>query len=136
MLTNSFSSKSWILFFFGSNKRPPIRGPSCILTINKKIMYLKYRSCPNIVFVVWQLSCHNFDLRIRHLCITKEVFCWFKGTIRLEIVWGNNFVGHQSENKYELLEVVGYTNSNYVGDLEDKKSITKYYFFTNETIVT
>lgn len=37
----------------------------------RKLIYLKYRSYPDIVFVVWQLSCHNSDLQIRHLCITK-----------------------------------------------------------------
>ena len=34
------------------------------------------------------------------------------------------------------MRIVGYTNSNYVGDLEDKKLITRYYFFLNRRIVT
>lgn len=53
----------------------------------------------------------------------------------LGIVWGNDPAGHR-QGKYGLLEVVGYADSNYTGDLEDKKSIMGYYFFLRGAITT
>lgn len=41
----------------------------------------------------------------------------------------NKFTDNQSKDKYRLLEVVGYANSKYANNLEDRKLITKYYFF-------
>lgn len=99
-------------------------------------MYLSCGTHPDIAFVVEQLSRHNSDLQVGHLRITKQVFHYLKGTITLGIVWGNDPAGHQSEDKYGSLGVMGYTNSNYTGDLEDRKSITQYCLFIGGAIVT
>ncbi len=32
--------------------------------------------------------------------------------------------------------LIGFTNSNFVGDLEDQKSVMGYYFFLNEVVVS
>ena len=71
-----------------------------------------------------------------HLRIAKQVVCYFKGTITLEIVWKNDPIGHQFEDKYGSLGVVSYINSNYADDLKDRKSIIRYNFFISRAIVT
>lgn len=47
----------------------------------------------------------------------------------------NNLTDNQSKDKYRLLEVMDYTNSKYANNLEDRKLITKYYFFICKVIV-
>ena len=51
----------------------------------KKLIYLTYGTYPNIIFMVKQLSYHNSDLQIRHLCIAKQVLRYLKKTITLGI---------------------------------------------------
>ena len=100
------------------------------------LMYLSCGTRPDNAFVVRQLSCHNADPQIGHLYITKQVLRYLKGTITLGIKWGNNPAGHRSREKYKKLEVIGYTDSSYAGNLEDKKLITRYCFFFGRAIVT
>ena len=101
-----------------------------------KLMYLSCGTRPDIAFVVGQLSCYNSDRQIGHLRIAKQVLRYLKGTITLGIEWGNNPAGYRSGGKYGELGVVGYADSSYAGDLEDRKSITEYYFFLSGAIVT
>lgn len=58
-----------------------------------------------------------------------------KKLITLVIVQENNLAGHWKK-KYRLLEVVGYVNKNYAGDLNNKKSIMGYCFFFRKAIIT
>ena len=99
-------------------------------------MYLSCGTRPDIAFVVGQLSRHNADPRIGHLRIAKQVLRYLKGTITLGIEWGNDPAGHRSGGKYGELGVVGYADSSYAGNLEDRKSIIGYYFFFGRAIVT
>lgn len=48
-------------------------------------IYLSCETRPDIAFVIGQLSCHNSDLRIEHLCIVKLVLHYLKKTITLDI---------------------------------------------------
>ena len=101
-----------------------------------KLIYLSCGTRPDIAFVVGQLSRHNSDPRTGHLRIAKQVLRYMKGTITLGIEWGNDPAGHRSGGKYGELGVVGYADSSYAGDLEDRKSITGYCFFLGGAIVT
>lgn len=58
-----------------------------------------------------------------------------KRIITLDIEWRNNLPSYWLGKKYRKLEMVGYTNSNYTGNLKDKKSIIEYYFFLVGVIV-
>lgn len=99
-----------------------------------KLMYLACGTRPDIFFVTGLLSRHNSDPRIGHLRIAKQVLCYLKGTINLGIVWGTDPIGHRE--KYGPMGVVGYADSSYAGDPEDRKSITGYCFFLGGGIVT
>ena len=99
-------------------------------------MYLSYGTRPDIAFVVGQLSRHNSNPRIKHLCIAKQVLCYLKSTIILGIEWDNNLAGHKAGEKYGEMGVVGYADSSYAGDIEDSKSIIRYYFFFDGDVIT
>lgn len=99
-------------------------------------MYLSCETRPDIAFVVGQLSRHNSDPRIEHLRIAKQVLRYLKGTITLGIEWENDPAGHRLGGRYGELGMVGYADSSYAGDLEDRKSITGYCFFLGGAIVT
>lgn len=96
-------------------------------------MYLACETRPDIVFVVGQLSRHNLDPQVGHLCITKQVIKYLRKTITLGIIQGNDLVGHR-QKKYGLLGIVSYANSNYAGDRKDKKSIIGYCFSFKKAI--
>ena len=46
-------------------------------------MYLAYRTQPDIVFIVGQLSRYNYNPRVGHIHMVKQVFQYLKGTIIL-----------------------------------------------------
>ena len=101
-----------------------------------KLIYLCCGTYPNIAFVVGQLRRHNSDPRAEHIRIAKQVLLYLKGTITLDIEWDRDLAGHWSERKYGKFGVVGYADSSYAGNLDDKKLITGYCFFLRESIVT
>ena len=51
-----------------------------------KLMYLACETRLDIAFVVRQLSCHNSDTRIGHICIAKQKLLYLKGTSTLGII--------------------------------------------------
>lgn len=38
-----------------------------------RLMYLVYKTRPDIFFVVWQLSIHNFDPKAGYISVVKQV---------------------------------------------------------------
>lgn len=78
---------------------------------------------------------HNLDLCVGHLHIAKQVLRYLKGTITLGIKRSNDPVNHWSGRRYGVIRVMGYVNNSYAGNLENKKSITGYCFFFDETII-
>ena len=102
-----------------------------------KLIYLACETRPDIAFVVGQLSRHNSDPRIDHICIAKQTLRYLKGTSTLSIVLGINPAKHQDEeSKYESCRAVGYVNSSYVGDIDNQKSITRHCFLFRGVIIT
>ena len=101
-----------------------------------KLMYLSYGTQPDIAFVMGQLSCHNSDSHVRHLYIAKQVFCYLKGIITLDIEWGNNPTSHKVGKKYRKIDLIGYADNSYISDIEDRNWITGYYFFFGRGVIT
>ena len=60
----------------------------------RKLMYLAYRTRPDIAFIIGQLSRHNLNLQAEHFRITKQVLRYLQKTITLGIVWENDTIGH------------------------------------------
>ena len=104
-----------------------------------KLMYLSCETRPNISFVVGQLSKQNANPRMRHLKATKWVVRYLKGTMHLGLTYGAH---PQSEKKAKApaspppFGLIGYANSNYAGDPEDRKLIMGHCFFIHGALVS
>lgn len=100
-----------------------------------KLMYLACGTRSDIAFVVGRLSKHNADPRKGHLRAAKRIVRYLKGTIHLELVYGQRPDGSSSTlpAPYGL---VGYGDSNFAGDPEDRKSVMGYCFFLNGAVVS
>lgn len=94
-----------------------------------KLIYLSYGIRPDIAFGVRQLSKRNADLRVGHLKAAKRVIRYLKGTMQMGIIYR---VSNLNPALYRLVE---YTDSNYVEDPKDKKSIMSHCFFINGAVV-
>lgn len=97
-------------------------------------MYLACGTQLDISYIIKMLSWYNSHPRIRHLFIIKQILYYLKTTINVGIIWRADFVEHQE--RYGPIKIVGYTDSSYIGDSKDKKSITRYCFFLGGGIVT
>lgn len=66
--------------------------------------------------------------------IAKQVIRYLKGTASLSLCYGREMevTGHRA-HKYGL---IGYADSNYAGDPEDRKSVMGYCFFFNGALAT
>ena len=95
-----------------------------------KLMYLSFATRPNIAFVIGQLSKRNAKLRVGHLRVARKVLRYLKGIMHLEITYKISMIDLKS---YDL---IGYADSNYAGNLEDKKSVMDHYFFINGAVVS
>lgn len=103
-------------------KKIDIKAYYCLI---RKLMYLSYGTRPNIAFVIGQLRKQNTDFKIGHLKAAKQVLRYLKGTIHLEIIYRASKVKPLSYKR------IRYANHNYVGDLENCKSVIEYCFFVN-----
>lgn len=59
-----------------------------------KLIYLSYKTCLDITFVIRQLSRHILDLLASHFCITKQVLRYLKEIITLNAKWERDLVSH------------------------------------------
>lgn len=100
-----------------------------------KLMYLACGTRPDIAFVVGRLSKHNADPRKGHLRAAKRVVRYLKGTIHLELVYGQRPDG-SSPTVPAPYGLIGYGDSNFAGDPEDRKSVMGYCFFLNGGVVS
>lgn len=55
-----------------------------------KFMYLTDKTSPEIVFVVQKLNKHNIDPQKGYLKVARQVVCYLKRTIYLELVYKQN----------------------------------------------
>lgn len=100
-----------------------------------KLMYLAYKTRPNIAFIVGRLSKHNADPRKSHLRAAKRVVRYLKDTIHLKLVY------RQRPDRSSLIlpapyGLIRYGNSNFAEDPEDRKSVMGYCFFLNGAVVS
>lgn len=98
-------------------------------------MYLACETRLDIAFAVGRLSKHNADPRKGHLRAAKRVVRYLKGTIQLELVYG------QRPDRCSPIDpapygLIRYGDSNFAGDSEDRKSVIGYCFFLNGAVVS
>ena len=90
------------------------------------LMYAQVCICLNIAFVVGVLGRYLSDLGESHWKAAKKVMRYLQGTKDLMLTcW-----------RTDTLEVVGFSDSDYVGYVDDKKSISSYIFMMAEGVVS
>ena len=99
-----------------------------------KLIYLSYGTRPDILFIVGQLSRHNADSKKRHLRAAKRVVRYLKGTIKMGLIFGRESAERLPRDPLPY-GLVGYADSNFAGDPEDRKSVMGYFFFLNGAVV-
>lgn len=104
----------------------------------RKLMYLLCGMRPNIAFAIGQLSKHNSHPKIGYIKLTKKVIRYLKDTIHLGFIYGAK-AKDVRETKASialfLFGLIGYKNSSYAGDLEDRKLVIGYCYFFNRAII-
>jgi Reverse transcriptase (RNA-dependent DNA polymerase) len=89
---------------------------------------LRYLTCtkPDIAFVVGVASQFMEDPRHSHLKVVKRILRYVKGTEDLGLLY----------QKTDILELTSYVNSDWCGDIDNRKSTTGYVFFMRGTTFT
>ena len=100
-----------------------------------KLMYLACGTRPDIAFVVGQLSKHNVDPRKRHLRAAKRVVRYLKGTMEMGLIFGRE-TANRHPREPPPYGLIGYADSNFAGDPEDRKSVMGYCSFLNGAVVS
>ncbi|XP_031252719.1 secreted RxLR effector protein 161-like [Pistacia vera] len=82
------------------------------------LMYAKVCTRPNIAFVVGMLGRYQSNPGIDHWRATKKVMRYLQGTKNYMLIyrWMDN------------LEVIGYSDSNFDGCVDSRKSTSEYVF--------
>jgi Reverse transcriptase (RNA-dependent DNA polymerase) len=89
---------------------------------------LRYLTCtkPDIAFVVGVASQFMEDPRHSHLKVVKRILRYVKGTEDLGLLY----------QKTDILELTSYVDSDWCGDIDNRKSTTGYVFFMRGTAFT
>ena len=81
---------------------------------------------PDLMFIVSLISKYIKHPTESHLLVAKRILRYVKGTIGFEVFY----------KKRGDEELIDYTNNNYAGDQDDKKSTLGYVFMMNSGVVS
>ncbi|KAH9697084.1 hypothetical protein KPL71_023464 [Citrus sinensis] len=89
---------------------------------------LRYLTCmrPDILYVVGLVSRYMENPKTTHFKAAKRILRYIKGTINFGLLYSFS-------NDYKL---VGYSDSDWGGDVDDRKSTTRFVFFMGDTAFT
>ncbi|KAM1651788.1 hypothetical protein ACFX1X_004522 [Malus domestica] len=89
---------------------------------------LRYLTCtrPDILYVVGLVSRYMENPTTTHLKTTKRILRYLKGTVNFGLFYS-------SSDNYKL---TGYSDSDWAGDFDDRKSTTGFVFFMRDTAFT
>jgi hypothetical protein len=89
------------------------------------LMYLT-TTRPDIMFIVSLISRYMSKLTELHLQAAKRTLRYLKGTVSYGILY----------KRGEAEELLAFTDSDYAGDVEDRKSTSEYVFLMNSGVVS
>ena len=95
------------------------------LSIIGSLMYAALGTRPDIAFAVTKLSQYNHEPRTSHLTAAKRVLRYLKSTI----TYGLQFSKDANSRRLGPYKLVGYTDADWAGNPQDRKSISGYIFF-------
>ena len=78
------------------------------------------------MFFVGYLSKYMENLTIEHMAAIKRILRYVKGTLDLNLVY---------EKREVDIKLVSYSDSDYVKDLDDRKSVTRMTFFLENNLI-
>lgn len=85
-----------------------------------------------------QLNKHNSDPKIGYMKAIKKVVHYLKGIIPLKLIY-KVMAMNKGETKVPIIlspfGLIGYRDSNYTKNSENKKSIMRYCYFINRVII-
>ena len=94
------------------------------------LMYLMLTTRPDIAAALNKISQYSSNFDNSHWTAAKRILRYIKGTRNHGLSLGGN-----SKSKSDV-ELLGYCDSDYAGDLDDRRSTTGYLFFINECLVS
>lgn len=80
---------------------------------------------PDIMFAVSLISRFMSNPKAIHYQAAKQILRYLKGTLDYGLLY----------KRKEIFSVIGFTNSDYVRDLEDRKSTSGFVFFLNDSVI-
>ena len=90
------------------------------------LLYLSMRTRPDIAFAVSNVSKYCSKPSIKHWSAVKRIFRYLNGTIDLGILYGKNVDS----------TCIGYSDSDWAGDRDDRKSTSGYCFSMSNGLVS
>ena len=96
-----------------------------------KLLYITCRTHSDIIFTVGCLSQQCLDPQISHTRAIRRVLQYFKRTMNLEIHYNSLYNDTQ-----HLLTTLDYTDSNFTGDISERKSTMRYCFFLVRGVIS
>ena len=90
------------------------------------LMYLMRATRPDLAFTVSALAKHNSKPTHEHLQAAKHALRYLKGTVDMALVYQRN----------GSAAITGYTDSDWAGDLDDRKSTSGFVFKLSGAAVT
>jgi len=89
------------------------------------LMYVVLGTCPDIAYAVSRLSCFLDCYCVKHWHAAIRVIHYLKGTHTLPLVLSSDFI-----------ELIGFTDSNYMNNLDTQKSVGGYGFTLRSGMVS
>ncbi|XP_073224906.1 secreted RxLR effector protein 161-like [Cicer arietinum] len=86
-------------------------------------------SRPDICYSVSVISKFMHDPRKTHLIAAKRILRYIKGTKEFGMLFSNGSKGERSE-------LIGYSDSDWCGDITDRRSTFGYVFKFNEVVIS
>jgi hypothetical protein len=89
-------------------------------SVIKSLQYAQVCTLPHLAFVTGILGRYQDNLGIEHWRMVKKAkaLCYVQDTKALMLTYG----------RFDSLDIEGYSGSDFVGDVDDRKSISGYVF--------
>ncbi|XP_038887048.1 secreted RxLR effector protein 161-like [Benincasa hispida] len=90
------------------------------------LMYVMVCTKPDLAHAISVFSKFMGQPRKEHWQAVKRIFCYFKGTFDVGLIYGN----------FTECLVTGYSDSDYAGDADSRRSMTGYVFTLGGSVVS
>lgn len=100
------------------------------------LIYAAISTRPDINHAVNMVSRHMHEPNASHMVAAKKILRYLKDNNELGLVYKNHNENKKNENKKNEVNIEGYCDADWGGDLDDRKSTTGYCVFINGNLVS